>query len=95
MATKVIKPKFIVAEVSKVYIDGESPRDSPLPNIAAGFEEIINVNSERGYDLVDWRLISTFGTVPLPAQVYGNGAGNSANLTETIVAVFQLRGSPA
>lgn len=68
------EPKFIVAEVSKGWIDGCHAGE--LSILSQRFEEVINVNWERGYRLVDWRL----------SQLC-----NGNEMTETIIAVFKKR----
>lgn len=89
------KRKFLVAEVSKTWVDGEPMPDGPVDCIAARLEDVVNHHSQDGYDLVDWRLATTFGTVPLPEQVFGKGAGSKTQLVETIVAIFRLRDWPS
>lgn len=66
--------RFIVAEVSKNWIDGQelTPGSGLL---AQQFERVIDVNDARGYRLVEWRLQRTM-TAP-----------NAMN--ETIIAVFE------
>jgi hypothetical protein len=61
--------RFIVAEVSKNW-----PQEQPKL-LAELFEEIINVNWDRGYKLVSWKL---HRFTPEPNQ-----------LNETIIAVFE------
>lgn len=62
--------KFIVAEVSKTWTN-ETPGDNLLAN---KFEQVINVNHDRGYILKDWKAFSSF---------------NDTQLTETIIAIFE------
>lgn len=62
--------KFIVAEVSKNW-DKQTPVAELL---SQKFEEVINVNSERGYKLIDWKISS----------VVSEGV-----LNETIIAIFE------
>lgn len=74
--------EFIVAEVSKNWSrNGETAGPTaPLtdePLLCQLFEEIINANNRRGYDLV---------TFQLHRVVYEPG-----ELNETIVAVFRRR----
>lgn len=64
--------KFIVAEVSKNWT-----QDTPVSNtISSQFEQVINVNWDRGYKLIDWKIKTV---------VTGD------NLLETIIAVFERR----
>ena len=63
--------KRIVAEVSKTWWTGCT--EGGL--LAEKFEEVIQVNAERGYTLESWRMTSV-----------SNETKN--NLIETIVAVF-------
>lgn len=67
-------PRFIVAEISKNWSNGEeiTPGSGLL---AQQFERVINVNAERGYRLIDWRL----------DRVIINGH----EMNETIIAVFE------
>ena len=44
---------FIVAEVSRNWIEGRSLRPGTL---ATDFEQVINVNYKRGYTLVSFQL---------------------------------------
>jgi hypothetical protein len=64
--------RFIVAEVTKNW-DGDTDISSEL--LSQKFELVINVNAERGYKLIDWKLTS-LSDVNL--------------LTETIIAIFEL-----
>jgi hypothetical protein len=66
-------PEFIVAEVSKNWIAGHGVTDTPL--LAVQFEQVIDVNWQRGYRLVQFAL-NRFVTRP-------------GELNETIIAVFQ------
>jgi len=62
--------RFIVAEITKNWYV-----DSPATDILSQrFEAVINVNAERGYKLVDWKL---------------NVSANGAALAETIIAIFE------
>lgn len=63
--------RFIVAEITKNW-DSETPVSDLL---CQRFEEVININSARGYNLIDWKITS---------------AANKDVLTETIIAIFQL-----
>ena len=66
---------FIVAEISKNWINGEeaSPGSGLL---CQQFERVINVNFQRGYRLVSFQL---------HRQMV-----NDRDLNETIIAVFQM-----
>jgi hypothetical protein len=68
-------PPFIVAEVSKNWIDGVEAL--PTGPLCQQFERVININYQRGYELqsfqVDWRLVSPI------------------EMNETIIAVFRRR----
>lgn len=64
---------FIVAEISKNWIDGRSVLPTPL--LAQQFEAIININAARGYELVTFQLHRLM-TGP-------------EELNETIIAVFR------
>jgi hypothetical protein len=66
-------PRFIVAEVSKNWIDGGHEIEPGL--LAERFEHIINVNTERGYALRTFSLHRMMTSL------------NSMN--ETIIAVFE------
>ncbi len=63
--------KYIVAEVTKNWTSKSN--DSNI--ISQKFEEVIQVNLERGYVLQDWK----FTTVVFP---------QTQAITETIIAVF-------
>ncbi len=63
--------QFIVAEITKHWAPGTPVEDL----ISQRFEMVINMNTQRGYKLKDWRLY-TMSTEGL--------------LTETIVAIFEL-----
>ena len=65
--------RFIVAEISKNWRDGQSLSDTPL--IAQQFERVIGVNFDRGYRLVSFSLHRLM-TGP-------------TELNETIIAVFE------
>lgn len=66
-----MKPKFIVAEVSKSWT-----RETPCTDILCQrFEKVINVNYDRGYQLKEWKIVST---------------ANVDIITETIIAIFEL-----
>lgn len=64
--------KFIVAEITKNW-DKQTPVNDLL---CQRFEAVININSERGYKLIDWKITS---------------ATNNDILTETIIAIFELK----
>lgn len=71
-----MNPQFIVAEVSKNWRNGQEVRPgSGL--LAEQFEKVIAVNTERGYELLDWRL----HRMMVAAE----------EMNETIIAVFQRR----
>ncbi len=61
---------FIVAEVTKNWT-----KETPVSDLLSQqFEMVINVNAERGYKLIDWKI----------NQVFNDGL-----LTETIIAIFE------
>jgi hypothetical protein len=66
-------PLFIVAEVSKTWVEGEQSEWS----IRDGFEGIINVNWNRGYELHSFQLHQIMAA--------------EDQMNETIIAVFKLR----
>lgn len=68
------QPLTIVAEISHTWSNGQ-PMDSKL--ISQKFEEVIEVNRERGYQLHSFSLSSA--------------APSESDLIETIVAVFELK----
>lgn len=51
-ASAPLRQHFIVAEISKSWINGTSA----TPLIAEQFEAVINHNFERGYILASWQL---------------------------------------
>lgn len=62
--------EFIVAEITKNWT-----KETPVSDLLSHkFEEVINVNADRGYKLTDWKLTS---------------AVHQEVLTETIIAIFQ------
>jgi hypothetical protein len=67
--------KFIVAEITKNWEHGA---DLSMPILSQKFEQVINVNEERGYSLYSWR----FNQVETTAESGGKV------ITETIIAVF-------
>lgn len=67
-----MKPRYIVAEISKNW-----PSDDPRPIISAQFEDVINLNFERGYRLIDWKI----------DRVVADSMGR---MNETIIAIFAL-----
>lgn len=80
---------FIVAEVSRNYTNASQHSEhgelSPLdegPPISALFEDIIETNRQRGYDLHEWRL----GSNSMLVGMFGIQ-------NETIVAIFKRRGA--
>lgn len=88
---KPTKP-FIVAEVSCSWPRGEDvvmgaqPAGYEMPLfLAQRFEDVLNVNHSRGYDLAEWRFCTSVRANPDPK-------GKTKDImTETIVAVFRLR----
>lgn len=50
--------------------------------VSQRFEELVRVNNERGYRLVDWKM----RTILIPAQV---DPPVKMHVNETIVAVFE------
>ncbi len=69
---------FIVAEVSKSWIDGQPVSTTPL--LAESFEFIIETNRQRGYRLHSFQLHRLMASI------------NQMN--ETILAVFERTGGP-
>ena len=69
------RPEFIVAEVSKGYINGV-PIDEKTGPICVEFEKVINTNRKRGYRLHSWKLDRILDS-------------DSHQLNETIIAVFE------
>lgn len=69
-ATATEMPLFIVAEITKNWT-----KDTPIENLLSQrFEAVININAQRGYKLIDWKI----------------SCGYSQDvLTETIIAIFQ------
>ncbi len=65
--------RFIVAEVSKSWINGKPVSNSPL--LAQSFEAIIEVNRRRGYRLHSFQLHQVMTSITA--------------MNETIVAVFE------
>jgi hypothetical protein len=62
--------RFIVAEITKNW----TPSTPAVDLLSQRFETVINVNLERGYKLVDWKISTvTDGTVVI----------------ETIIAIFE------
>jgi len=71
---KMDNEKFIVAEVTKNW-----PSGTPVNNLLSQqFETVINVNVQRGYKLIDWKI---------------NVSSHPDLLTETIIAIFEFLGS--
>jgi hypothetical protein len=64
--------RFIVAEIAKSW-DKNTPADDLL---SQRFERVLNVNFERGYRLIEWKISSVI---------------NAEVLTETIIAIFEIR----
>jgi len=62
--------KFIVAEVSKSWTDPTTIKEI----LSQKFEQVVNVNYDRGYKLVDWNISSVV---------------HEGVLTETIIAIFE------
>lgn len=54
MASKRTDPPFIVAEISKNWLDGNAVVDSPI--LCQQFENVIEFNRQRGYYLHSWKL---------------------------------------
>jgi hypothetical protein len=68
--------KFIVAEISKNW-DGNFDENTPMSGlINQKFEEVINVNYHRGYNLSEWQ--------------FSNAFDRKGHLNETILALFVL-----
>jgi hypothetical protein len=79
--TPLTKPTtpFIVAELSKNWIDGKGVIGTPI--LAVQFEHVLNINDERGYRLHSFQI---HRHSPAPDQ-----------LNETLIAVFERkRGAP-
>lgn len=72
---------IIVAEASTNWWPGEGGPDS-MRLVSQRFEELVRVNNERGYRLVDWKM----RTILIPAQV---DPPVKMHVNETIVAVFE------
>ncbi len=69
------QPRFIVAEVTKTWWQGQhNSEDKTL--LSQRFEKVINVNLERGYALNTWKLSQVF-------------LKEKEELTETIIAIFE------
>jgi hypothetical protein len=66
---------FIVAELSKNWIDDRGVIDTPI--LAAQFEYVININDKRGYRLHSFQI---HRHSPAPDQ-----------LNETLIAVFERK----
>lgn len=64
--------KIIVAEVSKNWIYGKLPETL----LSQEFEKVINVNNQRGYKLIDWKI----------DRIVIDGS-----LNETIIAIFERK----
>ena len=92
--------RFIVAEISKNWPEpameeafwGAHPDAPRAPNgmrrlLAERFEEVINTNYARGYELKDWKY-SRLVTDDYPES------GSSPRYNETIIALFELREVP-
>lgn len=62
--------KYIVAEASKNWAQNPSLDDL----ISHKFEKIININLERGYKLIDWKMTTTI---------------SDGVMSETIIAIFE------
>lgn len=62
--------KFIVAEISKSWTDPTSIKEI----LSQKFEQVINVNYNRGYKITDWKISSII---------------HEGVLTETIIAIFE------
>lgn len=67
--------EFIVAEISKNWPDPAA--QTPKDYLCGQFEEVIEANRRRGYELHSW----SFNRIILPGAV----------LNETVVAVFRRR----
>ena len=62
--------RFIVAEITKNW----EPNTPVSDLLSQKFEGVININVDRGYKLVDWRLTSAY---------------TGECFTETIIAIFE------
>jgi len=71
-----VSERFIVAEVSKNWINGQEVK--PNGPIAKLFEAVININAKRGYRLLSFEL---HRMMPRPDE-----------MNETIIAVFEWEG---
>lgn len=84
--------RFIVSEISCSWPKGEDvcmgghPAGYEMPPfLAQRFEDVLQVNYERGYDLIDWRFCTSVRMNP-------DGLAITKDImTETIIAVFRLR----
>jgi len=71
--------KYIVAEITKNW-----QKDGPVTDlISQRFENVINVNFNRGYALKDWKI----STVVISEA----NCPELISLTETIIAIFELK----
>lgn len=74
-------PVTIVAEVCTNYESGAAVGGVLL---SQKFEQVIEFNRQRGYELVDWRMSSV--ATPMWA-----GSAGISTIAETIVAIFRRR----
>lgn len=78
-----VNQRFIVAEISKTWVNG----NSPTPLLCEQFEMVIEHNRTRGYRLHSFQLHR------LIVSRYSDQSDDQMN--ETIIAVFELRmGTP-
>ncbi len=80
---------FIVAEVSKTWINGE-PADPRTPLLCQSFESVIDTNRGRGYRLHSFQFHQAItSTRHVDPSAWSTG---DDQLVETIIAVFQWVG---
>lgn len=74
--TTLVEDRFIVAEVSKNWLNGQ-PFRPDTPTVSQGFGQAINLNYERGYRLHSFTLHRLMI--------------DKEQMNETIIAVFERR----
>lgn len=83
-------PPRIVAEITRTWGDNE---DRTRPLLCQRFEEVIEYNRERGYELESWQFQSFSCVGALRDQKAGSCAGKkhdyTPGITETIIAIFK------
>ena len=79
-------PQFIVAEISKSWVGGLEVQ--PTGPVCRQFEQVIEVNRQRGYRLLQFQYSQSV----LPATVLHLVQGQQIEppqMNETIIAVFE------